>query len=81
LIAPGAGAGPEIIATGPGLAAPGIAIVRTVPMLIAAAALLARTDIVQSAAGSDRSNDPTVRRNAPCPCGSGRRYKHCHGAT
>src|SRR5688572_973314 len=20
------------------------------------------------------------RRNDPCPCGSGRRYKHCHGA-
>jgi predicted O-linked N-acetylglucosamine transferase (SPINDLY family) len=20
-------------------------------------------------------------RNAPCPCGSGRRYKHCHGAS
>jgi preprotein translocase subunit SecA len=21
-----------------------------------------------------------VPRNAPCPCGSGRKYKHCHGA-
>lgn len=21
-----------------------------------------------------------TQRNAPCPCGSGRRYKHCHGA-
>ncbi len=21
-----------------------------------------------------------VSRNAPCPCGSGRKYKHCHGA-
>ena len=20
-----------------------------------------------------------VGRNAPCPCGSGRKYKHCHG--
>jgi preprotein translocase subunit SecA len=20
-----------------------------------------------------------VPRNAPCPCGSGRKYKHCHG--
>ena len=19
-------------------------------------------------------------RNAPCPCGSGQKYKHCHGA-
>jgi len=29
-------------------------------------------------------NDPKtwdkVQRNAPCPCGSGRKYKHCHGA-
>ena len=28
-------------------------------------------------------NDPTtwgrVSRNSPCPCGSGRKYKHCHG--
>jgi predicted O-linked N-acetylglucosamine transferase (SPINDLY family) len=23
---------------------------------------------------------PTPSRNAPCPCGSGRRYKDCHGA-
>ncbi|MBV9250530.1 MAG: SEC-C domain-containing protein, partial [Acetobacteraceae bacterium] len=21
----------------------------------------------------------TTPRNAPCPCGSGRKYKHCHG--
>ena len=20
-----------------------------------------------------------VQRNAPCPCGSGRKFKHCHG--
>ncbi len=33
--------------------------------------------------GSD-SHDPyaamNVSRNAPCPCGSGNKYKHCHGA-
>jgi predicted O-linked N-acetylglucosamine transferase (SPINDLY family) len=23
----------------------------------------------------------SVSRNAPCPCGSGKKYKHCHGAT
>lgn len=22
---------------------------------------------------------PKVSRNAPCPCGSGKKYKHCHG--
>ncbi|MNU11780.1 hypothetical protein D3C72_2599030 [compost metagenome] len=21
-----------------------------------------------------------VSRNAPCPCGSGKKFKHCHGA-
>ena len=24
--------------------------------------------------------DAPESRNAPCPCGSGRKYKHCHGA-
>ncbi|MDV3456663.1 preprotein translocase subunit SecA [Sphingomonas sp. HF-S4] len=35
--------------------------------------------------GEDLGTDPSqweglVSRNAPCPCGSGRKYKHCHGA-
>jgi preprotein translocase subunit SecA len=34
-------------------------------------------------AGALNPEDPTtwgkVPRNAPCPCGSGRKYKHCHG--
>ncbi|MDP5278144.1 preprotein translocase subunit SecA [Sphingomonas sp. DG1-23] len=35
--------------------------------------------------GADLGTDPAqweglVSRNAPCPCGSGRKYKHCHGA-
>lgn len=24
--------------------------------------------------------DPNTPRNAPCPCGSGNKYKRCHGA-
>jgi Flp pilus assembly protein TadD len=27
-----------------------------------------------------RRDRPKVGRNDPCPCGSGRKYKHCHGA-
>jgi len=23
---------------------------------------------------------PKVGRNDPCPCGSGKKFKHCHGA-
>ncbi|WP_230481761.1 preprotein translocase subunit SecA [Sphingomonas sp. Leaf21] len=35
--------------------------------------------------GADLGSDPAqwegrVNRNAPCPCGSGLKYKHCHGA-
>jgi uncharacterized protein len=25
-------------------------------------------------------DQPKVGRNDPCPCGSGRKYKQCHGA-
>ena len=33
--------------------------------------------------GSNRDNpyaDKQISRNAPCPCGSGSKYKHCHGS-
>ena len=33
--------------------------------------------------GANRDNpyaNLNVSRNAPCPCGSGNKYKHCHGA-
>ena len=37
----------------------------------------------QQAAAQIDPNDPAtwgkVQRNAPCPCGSGKKYKHCHG--
>ncbi len=36
-------------------------------------AALARSDAAREAAQS-------VGRNAPCPCGSGKKFKHCHGA-
>jgi len=29
---------------------------------------------------ADPSTWGKVQRNAPCPCGSGRKFKHCHGA-
>jgi preprotein translocase subunit SecA len=31
-------------------------------------------------AGSDPYAGMGISRNAPCPCGSGQKYKHCHGA-
>jgi hypothetical protein len=38
-----------------------------------AAALLAQ-------ARGGAATAPAAGRNDPCPCGSGKRYKHCHGA-
>ncbi|MCK6427228.1 MAG: UPF0149 family protein [Burkholderiaceae bacterium] len=38
---------------------------------------LARADMVKVA--TVRRDGPKVGRNDPCPCGSGRKYKHCHG--
>jgi preprotein translocase subunit SecA len=26
------------------------------------------------------AGNPDIRRNDPCPCGSGNKYKHCHGS-
>jgi hypothetical protein len=37
----------------------------------------------QQPAGDPPSPDKSYvgcQRNSPCPCGSGRKYKHCHGA-
>jgi hypothetical protein len=34
---------------------------------------------VQAFAKADRRAVFQVSRNEPCPCGSGRKYKHCHG--
>lgn len=30
--------------------------------------------------GDNPYADMEISRNSPCPCGSGRKYKHCHGA-
>ncbi|MFP5329457.1 MAG: preprotein translocase subunit SecA [Alphaproteobacteria bacterium] len=37
-----------------------------------------RPDVPQAAGGVGTATEP-VSRNAPCPCGSGKKYKHCHG--
>ena len=43
----------------------------------------ARRPLVRRSARNRDPNDPStwgrVSRNEPCPCGSGRKYKHCHG--
>jgi preprotein translocase subunit SecA len=34
-----------------------------------------------SSSVSNSKNEPQVGRNDPCPCGSGKKYKKCHGLT
>jgi preprotein translocase subunit SecA len=46
----------------------------------AAEAGLALLEPRQAAQGDDPSSWGKVGRNEPCPCGSGKKYKHCHGA-
>jgi len=50
----------------------------------AAAMLEAMAVGAGSAVAMPRESDPYaesgISRNAPCPCGSGEKYKHCHGA-
>jgi preprotein translocase subunit SecA len=46
-----------------------------------ASVMLGEADATQVTAR--RPDDPStwgrVGRNEPCPCGSGKKYKHCHG--
>lgn len=37
------------------------------------------TRVVQRPNITVRNHGQRIGRNAPCPCGSGRKYKHCHG--
>ncbi len=42
-----------------------------------------RPVVTRQAAAELDPDDPAtwgkVPRNAPCPCGTGKKYKHCHG--
>ncbi len=38
------------------------------------------TGTTLAGAGEDPYAELGLSRNAPCPCGSGQKYKHCHGA-
>jgi preprotein translocase subunit SecA len=52
------------------------------PALVAAAAATVREPALVGAGGGDARDPSTwgrVGRNAPCPCGSGKKYKQCHG--
>jgi preprotein translocase subunit SecA len=71
-------AGSALVAEEPVLAAPPARAPATGPdrRSAAAAAPLAAGDPQGTFVRPDRK----VGRNEPCPCGSGKKYKHCHGA-
>ena len=58
---------PELALEGAGGAGAGAAALASQPM---------RSDAIDL---NDPSTWRSTSRNAPCPCGSGRKYKHCHG--
>ncbi|MET0505926.1 MAG: SEC-C metal-binding domain-containing protein, partial [Luteibacter sp.] len=39
----------------------------------------AGSEVAEPAVQSIVNEGPKVGRNDPCPCGSGKKYKHCHG--
>ena len=51
------------------------------PLVEDAGLALAGLDVIgeQEAGHSPAISDDKVGRNQPCPCGSGKKYKHCHG--
>ncbi len=44
------------------------------------ASIPARQVATNPGEGDPYAGNPNLRRNDPCPCGSGQKYKHCHGA-
>ena len=43
--------------------------------------LAQRVELASKLAAQRRDDGPKVGRNERCPCGSGLKYKHCHGLT
>jgi preprotein translocase subunit SecA len=60
--------------------APGPQITTTVTSSGPAVAAPAAEPEIQLPKVTIRRELPKVGRNDPCPCGSGKKYKHCHGA-
>jgi preprotein translocase subunit SecA len=50
------------------------------PELFGALAGSARAGAASGGAAQNPYAGQEIPRNAPCPCGSGNKYKHCHGA-
>jgi preprotein translocase subunit SecA len=79
-----AAAAPTVSGTGPQLAVKGLDEPRRVENLQYSAPTLDSSAKESGAAKAAKSATVTgtkeTPRNAPCPCGSGKKYKQCHGA-
>lgn len=40
---------------------------------------VASRDTRENAKAEPMKSEKVIGRNDPCPCGSGKKYKHCHG--
>jgi preprotein translocase subunit SecA len=49
------------------------------PVIVGAGRARSMGDIQAAAAGGGPVDWSNVGRNDPCPCGSGRKFKKCHG--
>ena len=52
---------------------------RPIPSPASALGMIGAQGPGQVPEGTDPWADHGISRNAPCPCGSGQKYKHCHG--
>ena len=72
-----AGLAPDGAAAGNGKAS---AVQRAAPSRTAKLSTVMSQAAASSSAAQAASGIPKVGRNDPCPCGSGKKYKRCHGA-
>jgi preprotein translocase subunit SecA len=63
----------------PTVTAPGLAPARPANLSYSAPTVDGAAEVTRSASRSGDSEFGDVARNAPCPCGSGKKFKRCHG--
>jgi len=88
----GVGSRPSAAAAAARFREPALSGVRAAPRSLSfndpsqAPSAFARAERPEAKGGGDdvqtvRREGPKVGRNDPCPCGSGKKYKKCHGST
>jgi preprotein translocase subunit SecA len=68
---------PELVLAGPGDGSPAAGL--DARSAVAPVPITARSLRSEAIDPNDPSTWRNTARNSPCPCGSGKKYKHCHG--